>query len=67
MQLIDKPYIYFLIPFLLTILVTPVVIRLAIRFDCVDKPGKEEFTNILLRDGAVLHFYGVMPVFFFAD
>ena len=66
MQLIDKPYIYFLIPFLLTILVTPVVIRLAIRFDCIDKPGKRRIHEYPTpRWGGIAFFIGILPVFLF--
>ncbi|MBI1810655.1 MAG: undecaprenyl/decaprenyl-phosphate alpha-N-acetylglucosaminyl 1-phosphate transferase [Nitrospirae bacterium] len=66
MQLIDKSYIYFLIPFLLTLFVTPVVIRLAVRFDCIDKPGKRRIHKYPTpRWGGIAFFIGILPVFLF--
>lgn len=66
MQLRDKPYIYFLIPFLLTLFVTPLVIHLAVRFDCIDKPGKRRIhEHPTPRWGGIAFFIGILPVLLF--
>jgi len=64
--LANKLYIYFLIPFLLTLLITPLVIRLAIKFDCIDRPGKRRIhEHPTPRWGGIAFFAGILPLFFF--
>jgi UDP-GlcNAc:undecaprenyl-phosphate GlcNAc-1-phosphate transferase len=66
MHLINKPYIYFLIPFFLTLIITPLVIRFAVRFDCIDKPGKRRIHKYPTpRWGGIAFFIGILPVFLF--
>lgn len=63
-----KAILFFLIPLLLTLLITPLVIRLARKYDCIDNPGKRRFhENPTPRWGGLAFFIGVLPIFLFIE
>ena len=63
-----KAILFFLIPLLLTLLITPMVIRLAIKYNCIDNPGKRSFhKNPTPRWGGLAFFIGILPIFLFIE
>jgi UDP-GlcNAc:undecaprenyl-phosphate GlcNAc-1-phosphate transferase len=68
MQTINNLYLYFLIPLFFTLFITPIIIRLARRYNCIDIPGKRRFHKYPTpRWGGVAFFIGVIPIFFFLE
>lgn len=54
---------FFLVPFVLTLFITPLVIRLAHGFGCIDGPGKRKFHDLPTPLwGGLAFFAGVLPV-----
>lgn len=58
----------FLISLIVTIAVTPLVIRLAVRFNCLDRPGLRKFhKRSTPLWGGLAFIVGFMPAFFFLN
>jgi len=58
-------FFFFFLPFVISLLATPVVIQLAFRVGCIDRPGQRRFhARPTPRLGGVAVFLGVLPVFF---
>lgn len=58
--------LFFLIPLSLTLLVTPIIIYIAQKCNCIDNPGKRKFhRHPTPRWGGVAFFIGILPAFVF--
>ncbi len=58
--------LYLLIPLFVTFFVTPLIVSLAMRYGCIDNPGKRRFhSNPTPRWGGIAFFLGIMPISFF--
>lgn len=58
-------FYFFFLPFLISLLATPLVIKLAFQIGCIDRPGQRRFhARPTPRLGGVAVFLGVLPVFF---
>lgn len=63
-----KLILFFIIPLVLTLVITPVIMSIANRFNCIDTPGKRRFhENPTPRWGGLAFFIGILPIFFFLD
>lgn len=63
-----KSIVFFLISLSLTSFITPLVIRLARRYNCIDNPGKRRFHECPTpRWGGLAFFIGVLPIFLFIE
>jgi UDP-GlcNAc:undecaprenyl-phosphate GlcNAc-1-phosphate transferase len=68
MQTINKFLLYLLIPLFVTFFVTPLIVSLAMRYGCIDNPGKRRFhSNPTPRWGGIAFFLGIMPISFFSE
>ena len=61
----NKPLLFLLLPFFLTLFITPLIIRFAKKYGCVDKPGKRKLHPTTTPVwGGTAFFIGILPIFF---